>query len=323
MVVPEAGSAGAPGSISVAVATCGRPDSLARCLKAIARQTVVPSEVIVVEQAPSAASLEVVATCGLPNLRYFEQEKLGLSASRNAALLHAGSQLLAVTDDDCAPEPGWLAAMLEAFAGIDRIAACTGAIHPPPGDPPPGMYGLSSRTSPVPRLFAERAVPWVVGSGGNFAARVAELRAIGGWDERLGTGSPGKAGEDCDVIDRILAHGGAIRYEASAVVRHDFQSRARRKETRSTYAFGIGAMCGLRLARRDRFGWAMLRNYVRVHLRGLARALRGRLWEDAAERIASLRAILPGLRYGLRVPASAPRAGAARAVALACGPPTG
>ena len=50
-----------PAGITVAVATCGRPQSLARCLEALASGTVLPSEVIVVDQAAAAGGRAVVS----------------------------------------------------------------------------------------------------------------------------------------------------------------------------------------------------------------------------------------------------------------------
>ena len=63
-------------------------------------------------------------------------------------------------------------------------------------------------------------IPWQVGSGANFAARVDFLRKLGGWDERLGVGTSGMAGEDIDIVDRLLAAGGSILYSGGAIMHH-------------------------------------------------------------------------------------------------------
>lgn len=303
-------------NLTVAVATCGRPESLAYCLQALAEQTEAPAEIIVVDQAPSSAVRRVLADSGLASLRYFEQEKRGLSASRNVALANATGEVLAVTDDDCAPDPEWVAALLEGFRSEPAPAACTGPIHPFAGERPQGMYAISLRVSPTSRLFDEREIPWTVGSGGNFAGWVRDLREAGGWDERLGAGSPGKGAEDCDLIDRLLLHGKSIRYESRAIMRHAWQSRDRRKATRSTYAFGIGALCGVRLAAHDAYGWRMIGNYARMHARKFVDAMRQGKWEEAGEHSAALRALLPGCVYGLRAKPSSLAHLAAREVNL-------
>jgi GT2 family glycosyltransferase len=139
-----------------------------------------------------------------------------------------------------------------------------------------------------------------VGSGGNFAAPVELLERHGGWDERLGAGSGGMAAEDADLIYRMLRAGEIVRYEPAAVVRHAWQTRERRLATRWSYGYGIGAMCGLTLARRDLFAAHMLAGYARQHVRPLAAGLLRRRRRAVAEHTRALASVVPGLAYGLR-----------------------
>lgn len=280
--------------ITLAVATCGRPLALSRCVEAIAAQTRLPDELIVIDQDPSTAARNAARRSEL-NVDYRKQPKLGLSASRNLALARASGSILAVTDDDCFPDPGWLAALVAAFENDPKLAAVTGPIFPPPGDPPAGMCAFSLRLSTGSELFDRRVIPWHVGSGANFAAKVDWLRRIGGWDERLGVGSPGQGAEDCDIIDRLLVAGGPIRYDADAAIHHEWQPLKRRSETRWSYGYGIGALCGMRLAERDRFGLTMLGSYVRRHFRMLVRG------DEAWQRLTAIAAVVPGLAHGFRV----------------------
>lgn len=283
--------------ISVAVATCGRPDALRTCLRAMAEQTRAPDQLIVVDQQPLEATREVVAQSGL-FIEYIEQDKRGLSASRNRALDAATGAILAVTDEDCFASRGWIEAALEGFGDADAV---TGPILPPPGDPPPGMCPLSLRLSRETKTYVARTPPWEVGSGANFAARVETLRKIGGWDERLGVGSPGLAGEDIDIVDRLLASGGSITYLGDAAMHHAWQTRERRRETRWSYGYGIGAMSGLRLGRRDSYGLRTLAAYSKMQLRGIGHDVKRRDWIGVRERITSLSALGPSLIYGFRV----------------------
>jgi GT2 family glycosyltransferase len=121
--------------LSVAVATCGRPESLSRCLQAIAAQTRQPDQLMVVDQEPSSEAREAIRRSGLA-VAYYEQPRLGLSASRNLALIKALGTVLAVTDDDCFPDAGWAAALVEAFESNPPPAAVTGPILSPLGDAP-------------------------------------------------------------------------------------------------------------------------------------------------------------------------------------------
>lgn len=285
--------------IAVGVATCGRPDGLARCLRALAAQTTPAAEVIVVDQAPSEEARAAVASSELPGVRYMEQPRLGLSASRNLALCSTQEPVLAVTDDDCIPAPAFIAAVAAALERAPRPDAVTGPVLPL-GEGAPGTFAISLRRSDVSVDHRGRTIPWSVGSGGNFAARVSVLRECGGWDERLGAGSKGQAAEDADLIWRLLLAGVVVRYEPAAVVRHEWQTRARRLSTRWSYGYGVGAMCGLWLARRDPYALRMLAAYSRLHVKPLLSGLLHRDNGRIAEHARALASVMPGLAYGLR-----------------------
>lgn len=286
-------------AITVGVATCARPESLARCLRALEAQTVAPAEVVVVDQAPTEDARAAAGAAGLGGVRYLEQARLGLSASRNLALSSARGSVLAVTDDDCAPDPDWLAEVGAALAREPRPGAVTGPILPL-GDPPPGSFPVSLRESDVAVDHSGRMQPWGVGSGANFTASVVLLRCCGGWDERLGAGSGGQAAEDADLIYRLLLGGHTVRYEPAAVMRHEWQTRERRLATRWSYGYGIGAMCGLWLARRNAHALQLLAGYARLHVRPVAGALRHRDRGRLAEHGRALASPVPGVLHGLR-----------------------
>lgn len=114
------------------------------------------------------------------------------------------------------------------------------------------------------------------------------------FDTRLGTGSPGRAGEDLDLLDRLLAAGERITYEPEAVVRHERQTPARRAASRYGYGFGVGAMVGLGLRRRDPGAALNLARWL---------ALRGRLAvtrRAIGEEVRVLAGTGAGLVYGIR-----------------------
>jgi GT2 family glycosyltransferase len=285
-------------SVTVAVAAYGRTEALERCLDALAAQTEPPGELIVVDQAPSVAARAAVDRFDTAEARYLEQQPLGLSASRNLALASTRTAHLAVTDDDCAPDPGWLATVAAALARPPRPDVVTGPILPV-GEEPPGGFSISLRESGVAADHRGRMSPWGVGSGANFAAPVEVLRRNGGWDERLGAGSGGMAAEDADLLYRLLIAGATVRYEPGAIVRHEWQTRERRLATRWSYGHGIGAMCGLRLAAGDLYALRMLGGYARLHVRPLLGALRTRDRSLIAEHGRALASVAPGLLYGI------------------------
>jgi GT2 family glycosyltransferase len=284
--------------ISVAVVTCGRPASLARCLHALARGTTPPGEMIIVDQVPSPITRRIVEQCGIEGARHLEQARLGTSAARNLALAVASGDLFAVIDDDCTPDPEWVTALAAALERPPTPVVVTGAVLPL-GPRPPGMHPVSLRTDAHATDCSGRMRPWMHGGGCNFAARRDVLCELHGWDERLGPGSPGKAFEDAELLYRILREGGIVRYEPAAAVRHEWTTWARRLATRSTYGYGMGAMCGLWLRRGDVLALRLFAAQAKDLLKALARTALRRERAAVAEHSRMIAALLPGLMYGL------------------------
>lgn len=255
------------------------------------------------DQVPGADARGLVEAFPTAPARYVEQARLGTSASRNLALSLASGAIIATTDDDCVPDPDWLCALARTFAGAPVPAAVTGAILAPLGPRPPGAVAISLRTGNARVDFRGTVQPWIVGSGGNFAARCDVLRRHGGWDERLGPNTPAQAAEDLELIYRILRHGGLVRYEPAAIVRHAWQSQDRRLVTRSAYGRGIGALCVLSLRQADPFAIKMLLSYGLTHLRALLAAMMKLDSSLAGQHRRALAALAPGVAYGLRAPA--------------------
>lgn len=287
-------------SVTVAVAACGRVESLAVCLDALSTGTRAPDQIIVVDQDPSDAARRCVERLApIPHV-YLPQERLGLSTSRNLALERTVSDVLALTDDDCVPEPDWVEQICIALAEPRPPEVLTGSVLPT-REPGPGEFMVSQRARPERIDHDRRRPPWRIGTGGNFVAITSILRDVGGWDERLGTGSPGRAAEDIELIDRLARDGRTIRYEPKVVVRHELQNVTQRLSTRWTYGYGIGAFLALRLCALDRYVGTMLFDYVRMHGVSFFNALVRRHGFDVRQHGRALVSLVPGGWYGLRV----------------------
>jgi GT2 family glycosyltransferase len=152
-----------------------------------------------------------------------------------------------------------------------------------------------------PADYTAGAVPWAVGTGGNFAARTDIVRKLGGYDCRLGPGSRSGAAEDIDLIYRMLRSGAKIRYCPEAVVRHERVSAAVRRLSRSTYGRGMGAFIAIR-GREGDLGVALL--LCRWVLQRLARLGRAGWRLDrlgVSEEALVLTSTVRGLAIGLRL----------------------
>jgi GT2 family glycosyltransferase len=284
----------------VGIATLDRPDQLTRCLKGLLDGVRPPDEVIVVDQGNDPRTLAAVELSrqSLP-IRYIAQPRRGLSAARNAVIRAARCAIVAVTDDDCVPDSGWLRAVDAAFQFEPHPVAVSGRVLPL-GPAVPGTFAVSLRTRQEPYDFVGEAEPWAVATGANFAARHDWLLRLGGYDERLGAGSRGFAAEDLELSFRFLKAGARIRYEPAAIIYHERQSQARRLATRWSYAHGIGALCGMLCRKGDRYGLVMLkRSLGEIAGRGLNGVAERDLLALRQAGL-SLAGTLRGLTYGWR-----------------------
>jgi GT2 family glycosyltransferase len=88
---------------------------LGRCLSALLAQTVMPHEIILVDNASSDASLDIVRR--YPSARVLElNDNLGFARGNNVAIevAAADSEWIALLNPDAFPDPRWLEALLSA-----------------------------------------------------------------------------------------------------------------------------------------------------------------------------------------------------------------
>jgi GT2 family glycosyltransferase len=296
-------SAAQRAGISVAIATRDRPRALARCLESLRTGRVQPAEIVVADQSSSAETRSVVAGVSLPDVavRWIDGGTAGLAGGQNAAFRSATAPLIAVLDDDCVADEGWIEALERAFAADPGLALVGGRVLPLPGVGDK-VFAVASRTSPARREFTGKSAPWNVGSGNNFALRRDWFDRVGGCDERLGPGTPGRGGLDIDLFYRVLRAGGRALYDPSAVVHHEAATRRGRLERRRPYGYGMGAACGMRLREGDLYVVRLFAGWLALRLRVLASALLGRRWAAPREEALVIGGTAAGILHGLRQP---------------------
>ncbi len=109
----------APPTASVVVPTFRRATQLARCIDALAAQRSPSFEIIVVDDGSADGTTQSVlrdarhVAAGLRALTHAENR--GPAAARNTGLAAARGEIVAFTDDDCEPEPSWLAELVRAL----------------------------------------------------------------------------------------------------------------------------------------------------------------------------------------------------------------
>jgi GT2 family glycosyltransferase len=198
-------------ALSVVVPTCGRVELLDRCLAALLRQTLAGGryEIIVVDDHPDVRTRQLVAHWrdntgeGGPAVTYLANGGgHGPAAARNRGWRLARAAVVAFTDDDTVPTPGWLEHGLDAFD--DSVDALCGRIEMPlpasPTDYERDAQQLESAEFVTANCFCRKSV----------------LEALGGFDERFLLAWR----EDSDLYFRLLAMRARIARAPQAVVVH-------------------------------------------------------------------------------------------------------
>jgi GT2 family glycosyltransferase len=201
--------------ISLIVPTHNRPRALNACVRNLLAQDH-PSdafEILVVDDGgqPDACTAVQRLLDG-DRLRVLRQPKLGPGAARNHGAREARGKVLAFTDDDCLPDPGWAGAMLRACDSDSIVRGRTLNAYP-------GNLFAEASHQLVQYLYAtwDRGESEVVlVTSNNMAVSRERFLRLGGFDERF----THAGGEDRDFTDRLVDDGGSIVAADDAVVSH-------------------------------------------------------------------------------------------------------
>lgn len=221
-----------PAEVTVVVCTRDRPDDLANCLAALHRLPAAGQQLLVVDNASrDAATRQVVAQW--PTVRYVYEPQPGLAAARNRAVAEATTPLIAFTDDDAQPDPGWLAAALPHFA--DPFVGCVTGLTLPIELETEAQelfewYSSFSRGFELRHFKLTNHNPFVAhapGSGNNMLVRRSTIQQIGGYHERFGASGSAYLpaqwrffGEDTLSFSCFWLAGYCVVYEPQALIWH-------------------------------------------------------------------------------------------------------
>ena len=193
-----------------------------------------------------------------PRVRHLRTRTRGLSAARNIGLRLARHPIVAMTDDDCRVDRRWASEILRAFDVDPRVGLVFGNVLPAPCDRARGFIPGYVREDPYLALTLDQKAH-VEGMGACMALRRQTALDLGGFDERLGAGSPLRAGEDVDLTLRMLSAGHAV-FETPAiqVVHYRFERWAHAPALARSYWLGAGAALGKHVRRRPARGAVLL-----------------------------------------------------------------
>jgi GT2 family glycosyltransferase len=242
---------------TVVVCTRDRPEALSRTLPAFAETGgLAAADLIIVEQGTPSAQA-VCDELGI-SASIIHDNGAGAARARNIGVQSARGSVVLFSDDDCEVPPTWVQDHCQSLRN-DGVVASFGRVE--------GLSRMTDFADPVARhaVHSAGSPPWVIGHSSNMAVSREAFLDAGGFDERLGPGTPGSfVCEDHDLIVRLLHAGGSVASGVGTAVLHlPWRDTKENLRNMRSYERGAGAWIG-KLARSDR---AAALGY-----------LRGRLW---------------------------------------------
>jgi glycosyltransferase involved in cell wall biosynthesis len=218
---------------SIVIPTYRRPHQLASCLRSLARLDYPRNdfEVVVVDDGGEGPIESVIdGFRDQLDVTLLHQSNAGPAAARNTGAARAKGTFLAFTDDDCAPDPGWLKALAGHLSADCAVGGRT--VNALPQNPYSStsqliidfVYARYNADASRARFFASN----------NLALPATLFRAAGGFDATLRTS------EDRELCDRWLHSGHRMAYAPEAVVHHA-HSLTLRTFCRQHFNYGRGA----------------------------------------------------------------------------------
>ena len=220
--------------MSVVICTRNRSSLLKRCLETLGNQRCAPSEIIVVDNAPTDESTRKIVE-HFEGITYCREPRPGLDIARNTGAKKADYSIVAYIDDDVILHPLWSYRVWKAFED-PAIQAMTGLVIASSLDTESQQtfekYWSFNRgykevlyNQGFFRESLQSGPPvWEIGAGANMAFRKEIFAKVGHFDERLDVGAAGCSG-DSEMWFRILARGYDIFYCPRAVVYHEHRKQ--------------------------------------------------------------------------------------------------
>ncbi len=201
--------------VSVVVPARDAAATLPRTLACLAEQEGAPEFEVVVVDDGSRDETAAVAQAAAPLVRLVQTTGVGSGEARNAGVRESRGELIAFTDADCFPTPGWLAALVACDA--DLVA---GRVAPDPSVP----LGPFDRT-----LWVERETGLY--ETANLLIRRELFERIGGFERWLESSGRARGWTNPELAEdvwlgwRARRAGGRSAFAPDALVHHAVHAR--------------------------------------------------------------------------------------------------
>lgn len=244
-----------PPKLSVVVCTLNRCSQLKRCVEALLSvSTDHEWEIVIVNNGSTDGTSDYLA---LINGKFFgrvgvtvtSEPKRGLSMARNKGWHTAKGDIISFTDDDCYVSKDYVDSLVRVFQDAPNTSFVAGRIllFDPFDYPITISESKDRRDFPPLRFIAAGEL-----QGANMAFKKKVLEQIGGFDERLGAGTPFPA-EDIDAAAAASWAGFAGAFDPRPLVYHHHGRRTEREaqDLMRSYDAGRGAYYMKYILRKD------------------------------------------------------------------------
>lgn len=231
---------------SVLLPTYNRENIVTVCIPNIAKQSLPPKELIVLDQ----GNLNKLKLSQLWNsystptkLVYLKINSKGKSNALNIGVGKAKSEVIAVIDDDCYADRLWIQSLMKNIHK-KKMAILTGKITA--GDLEQDAVQVRDydikRGSHIIYKSGKFITPIFILSGANFCFKTSDFRTIGPFDISFGPGSRFRSGQDLEWCYRALSKGYSLEFIPRAIVKHrSWRNKSQDIEVMDKYGFGAGA----------------------------------------------------------------------------------
>lgn len=186
--------------ISLVIPAYNEGKYIAACLESVEKYAPDLAEVIVIDNASTDDTADVVAR--FPRVRLVREPRKGLTRARAAGLQASSAPYVAYIDADCRLTPQWYALATHYLSTNPDAVVLSGPIRYYDGPLLLKWFVIFVQWMLLPITFLT-AGNWVL--GGNFVAKRSALESIGGFDTSIAF-----YGEDADIGRRLLAEGRSV-----------------------------------------------------------------------------------------------------------------
>jgi GT2 family glycosyltransferase len=130
---------------SVLIVTYNSEKHILRCLESVAQQTYTPLEIIVIDNASSDSSWQLVSDSSIPTIKVRNQQNTGFAAAQNQAMRLSHGEWLLILNPDLVLHPDFIKHLVEAGERDPSAATLCGKLYRwTPDEPQPLSRVLDS-----------------------------------------------------------------------------------------------------------------------------------------------------------------------------------